>query len=125
MPHPHVRGVPAIVALPAEIDLANRDEVHDRLCAAFICGATIVVADLTATTFCDCASLRCLLTVQQRAAARGGQLLLAMPPGSPVRRLMNLLELDHRLPVYSSPGEAADAQAVTADADQTAAERSS
>jgi anti-anti-sigma factor len=104
MPHPHVRRAPVIVALPAEIDLTNREEVLDRLCAAFASGAT-VVADLTATTFCDCASVRCLLTVQHRAAARGGQLMLVIPPGSPVWRVMNLLGLDHQVPVYASRGE--------------------
>jgi hypothetical protein len=29
-----------------------------------------LAADLTATSFCDCGSLRCLLAVQHRAAAR-------------------------------------------------------
>ena len=103
---PHVRRAPVIVALPAEIDLTNREEVFDRLCAAFVSGATVVIADLTATRFCDCASLRCLLTVQHGAAARSGQLLLVIPPGGPVWRVMDLLGLDHQVPVYASPSEA-------------------
>ncbi len=106
MPHPHVRHAPVVVALPAEIDLTNREEVFGRVCAAFASGATVVIADLTATTFCDCASLRCLLTVQHGAAANGGQLMLVIPSGSPVWRVMNLLGLDHQVPVYASPGEA-------------------
>lgn len=59
-----------VIRLAAEIDLTNRDQVYDQLCAAFAGGAAVVVADLTATSFCDCGSLRCLLAVQHRAAAR-------------------------------------------------------
>lgn len=36
-----------VVPLDAEIDLTNRDDVYDRLYAAFVSGAVIVVADFT------------------------------------------------------------------------------
>ena len=65
-----------------------------------------MIADLTATWFCDCSSLRRLLAVQQRAASRGGQLRLVIPPGSPVRRVAGLTGLDGPLHIYPSVREA-------------------
>lgn len=102
------RAGPAIVVpLAGEIDLTNRQQAYDRLYAAFVSGAPIVIADLTGMTFCDCGSMRRLLAVQQRAAARGGQLRLVIPPASPVRRVADLTGLDHRLRIYSTVCEAA------------------
>lgn len=101
------RANPAVVVpLAAEIDLTNNEQVYDQLCAAFVCGVAVVIADLTATRFCDCASLRRLLAVQHRAAVRDGQLRLVIPVGSPVRRLAGLTGLDGRLHIYSSRREA-------------------
>jgi hypothetical protein len=45
-------------------------------------GAAVVIADFTVTSFCDCASLRRLLTVQQGAAAQGIKLRLLILLGS-------------------------------------------
>jgi anti-anti-sigma factor len=101
------RANPAVVVpLAAEIDLTNNEQAYDRLCAAFVAGAAVVIADFTATSFCDCSSLRRLLAVQQRAAAGGGQLRLVIPSGSPVRRLADLMEMNGRLHIYPSAREA-------------------
>jgi anti-anti-sigma regulatory factor len=98
---------PVVVALPAEIDLINREQAYDRLYAAFISGTAVVIADFTNTTFCDCGSLRRLLTVQHRVAGHGVQLRLAIPCGSPVRRVADLLGLSSQLLIYPGTGEAA------------------
>ena len=95
-----------VVPLAGEIDLVNCEQVYGRLDAAFVSGPAVVIADFTATSFCDCASLRRLLTVQQRAAARGAQLRLVIPPGSQVRRVAELLGLDGRLRIYPGMREA-------------------
>jgi anti-anti-sigma factor len=99
-------GPPVVVPLAAEIDLTNCELACGRLCAAFAVGAAVVIADLTTTWFCDCASLRRLLAVQRQAASCGAQLRLVIPPGSPVRRLAILTGLDEPLRIYSSVREA-------------------
>ena len=98
---------PAIVVpLAGEIDLVNCEQVCDRLDAALVSGPAVVIADLTATSFCDCSSLRRLLAVQQRAAAQGVQLRLVIPADSPVRRLACLMDLDGLLRIYPGLREA-------------------
>lgn len=99
-------GPAIVVQLPAEIDLTNCEQAYDRLYATLVSGAAVVIADFTGTRFCDCGSLRRLLTMQQRAAARGGQLRLVIPSGSLVRRVADLTGLDCRLHIYSSTREA-------------------
>ncbi len=60
MSKPLADDTPVIVALPAEIDLSNADQVYDQLYAALVSGAPVVIADFTGTRFCDCAFLnRC------------------------------------------------------------------
>ena len=61
--------MPVTVTLPTEIDFTNAEEVCDRICAAFQPGIAVVVADLTATTFCDSAGVRHLLLPDERARA--------------------------------------------------------
>jgi len=68
--------------MAAKIDLTSCEQAYDRFYASFVSGAAVVAADFTATLFCDCAALRRLLTVQQRAAARGAQLRADGPAGS-------------------------------------------
>ncbi len=99
-------GQAVVVPLAAEIDLTSYEQVYDRLYTALVSGAAVVVADFTPTWFCDCASLRRLLAVQQQAAAQGRQLRLVIPPGSPVRRLADLIGLDGQPHIYASSSEA-------------------
>lgn len=99
-------GTPVIVALPTEIDMVNAERVYDQLYAALISGAPVIIADFTATIFCDSAGLHRLVMIHQRAAAHDAQLWLVVPPGGSVRHVIELLGLDQRLPVYSSVAEA-------------------
>jgi len=101
-----VRRMPAIVVLPGEIDVSNAQRVFDQLSSVFAAGATVVVADLTATVFCDSTGLRTLLKVQRQAAATGAQLRLAISPGGPVQRVVDLMAFDSLLPVYTSRAQA-------------------
>jgi anti-anti-sigma factor len=104
---------PVVVTLPGEIDLINQDRAYDQLCAAVTSGADIVIADFTATTFCDCSSMRRLLAIETRAAARGAQIRVVILPGGSVCRVMQLMELDRRLGVFPSTVAAARASRKT------------
>jgi anti-sigma B factor antagonist len=95
-------STPVIVALPAEIDLSNAEQVYDQLSAALTSGAATVIADFTGTRFCDCACLNRVLRVHNQAAGHNAQLRLVIPPGAPLREVVELLGLDQQLPVYPS-----------------------
>jgi anti-sigma B factor antagonist len=101
-----IRRAPAIVRLPAEIDISNVQHVLALLHAVYAAGATVVVADLTATVFCDTTGLHALMKVQRQASADGAQLRLAVSPGGPVHRVLEMMGVDRLMPVYTSRDDA-------------------
>jgi anti-sigma B factor antagonist len=96
---------PVVVTLPAEIDIANADAVGEQLAAALAPGVTVVIADMTATTFCDSRGVRMLVLAQRQAVANGAELRLLLP-NPRVMRVWRILGLEMVLPVYQSLEEA-------------------
>ncbi len=103
-------GTAVIVALPAGIDYATAEQAYDHLYAAFAAGAKVVIADFTATAFCDSSALRRLLAVQRRAAARDAQLRLVIPSGGVMLRVLQITGQDRLLQIYPTVCHAALAQ---------------
>lgn len=94
-------GRVAVVTLPAEIDLSNADLVRQDLLSVVAQGATRVIADMTATTFCDSAGITALIRVAQQATAHGSGLLLATSTPA-VTRVLTLTGVDKLIEVYPS-----------------------
>jgi len=92
---------PTVVTLPDEIDLVNGGAIGEQLAGAFARGAKVVIADMTATTFCDTLGARMLLHAQQRAVDNDAELRLLLPDsGAPgVWRVLGLRTV---LPIYRS-----------------------
>jgi anti-anti-sigma factor len=90
---------PAVIALPAEIDMANAHRVGVEFETAFASGAAVVVADMTATTFCDSMGIRALMLAHQRAAANGGELRVVVPSAAIVR-VLAITGVDKVLRIY-------------------------
>jgi len=96
---------PVVVALPAEIDIANSGTVASQLRAAIAPGARVVVADLSMTTFCDSSGVRVLVLARNWATADGVQLQLVAPAG-PTLMVLELTGLGRLVPVYPTLREA-------------------
>jgi len=73
-----VAGIP-VITMPAEIDIKNADDLRVTLLSAAALGYATVVADLSATDFCDSAAMRELECGQNRAVAEGGEVRLVAP----------------------------------------------
>lgn len=89
---------PAVIAFPAEVDVCNTRRLGHELGAALASAAT-VIADMTATTFCDCSGVRVLLLAHDQAAADGIELLLVVP-STRVLRLLALTGTGRQLSIY-------------------------
>jgi anti-sigma B factor antagonist len=92
---------PAVVRMPAEIDVTNSDQVYEELVAAFTPGVATVVADLTETLFCDSSGVHAIMHAYESSAARDIQLRLAVSPETSVHRVLQLIGVGHLLPVYA------------------------
>jgi anti-sigma B factor antagonist len=98
--------LPAVViALPAEVDMANAGRVGQQLGSAFTSGVRTVIADMTATTFCDSSGISMLVRAHQQAAANKAQLRLVVP-STTVLRALTLVGMDDLLPIYPSLSQA-------------------
>lgn len=96
---------PLIVPMPAEIDIANADDVWARLRAACAVGGAMVIADLGSTVFCDCAGVRRLLLAHDVAVAADAELRLVLHTAA-VLRVLKVLGDDRVLWIYPSLGAA-------------------
>ena len=107
-PHP---PQPVVIALPAEIDMATAGRAGQQLGPAFAPSVTKVIADMTATTFCDSSGISMLVRAHKQAAANSTQLRLVMP-STAVRHTLALVQADCLLPIYPSLHQALAAEPV-------------
>ena len=101
---------PVVIKVPAEIDMANADEVGWRLMSAVTWGG-IVIADMTATRFCDSLGAKALLAAHSQASHLDCQLRFALLPGGQVTRVLHLLGADQVIAIYHTVAEAMSASA--------------
>ena len=94
-------GQTAVMALPAEIDITNADQVREDLLSVLNQGAALLVADLSKTTFCDSAAISALARSFRRAEATHSQMRLAVSTLA-VRRILALTGVDRLLDIYQS-----------------------
>jgi anti-anti-sigma regulatory factor len=83
---------PTVIVLPSEIDLTNAGQAYQPVLAALRSGAAVIVADFSATVFCDVAGFRALAALAGEAADRRAELWLVIPPGTALARLLDLLD---------------------------------
>jgi anti-sigma B factor antagonist len=88
----------AVVTLPGSIDVSSARRIGGELGSVLASGVTTVIADMTATTFCDSAGARILVAACEQAPANNIEMLLVMP-STFVLRALTLMGLDG-VPVY-------------------------
>jgi anti-sigma B factor antagonist len=94
-------GQVAVVTLAGEIDISNADQVREDLLSILNRGATLLVVDMSATTFCDSAGLNALVRAFKRATASGAGMRLVVSAPS-VLRVLAITGVDHLIDTYPS-----------------------
>jgi anti-sigma B factor antagonist len=98
-------GPLTVVTFPAEIDMATAGAVGRQVAAALAPGVHTVIADMTASTFCDSAGITMLIRARKQATAHGAELRLLLPCPN-VLRVLQIQGVDAVLPIYHSLEEA-------------------
>ena len=91
----------AIVTMPPQLDATNAGQAGDDLAGALVPGVVAVVADLTATTFCDSSAAAMLVRAHLRATGHHAELRLVTCSRA-VLRALAIAIVDYSLPVYPS-----------------------
>jgi anti-sigma B factor antagonist len=91
----------AVVAAPAEIDITNAGQLRAALLDATET-RHVVVADMTATHYCDSSGIHALVAVHRSARAKGSELRLVVAPGGVVQRVIALTAIDTVISCFSS-----------------------
>jgi anti-anti-sigma factor len=91
-----------VVRLHGEVDMANVDDIGDRLRAAADPSGTADL-DLTAVTFFDSSALRMLHKLSDEFDHAGGRLTVVVAPTGIVGRLIALTHMDAYLHLREKP----------------------
>jgi anti-sigma B factor antagonist len=94
-------GRVAVVKLPAEVDVSSADQIRRDLTAVVAQDASLVIADMSGTTFCDSAGVTALVRAVQKANARGAGLRVAASALA-VTRVLAITGVDQLIEVYPS-----------------------
>lgn len=82
-----------VALLPEEVDLANARGITAMVSAAVPNDAVGVVLDLSRTTYLDSSGVHLVFDLAERLTARQQRLVLAVPEGSNVRRVLDLVDV--------------------------------
>jgi anti-sigma B factor antagonist len=91
----------AIVAVVGDADLHSGPELRDRLTGLMDDGVTLLVLDLSETTFVDSMTLGVLLGSVKRLRATGGRLDVVVPRPD-IRRIFEITMLDRVFDLHTT-----------------------
>lgn len=98
-------GPVPVARLSGEIDLANARRVRDDL-SAIASGAEGLIIDLSGVPYLDSAGVRLLFQLARDLGQRERPLLVTLPVGSPLRRILKLTSF-HEVAAICDDTEAA------------------
>ncbi len=92
--------------ISGEVDMSNATYVREQLLTSMPNDALALVLDLTACRYLDSAAIEVLFELSRRLRRRRQELRIVVPPGSPLRRVIELTEVHTAAPVHESLEEA-------------------
>ena len=95
----------AVATLPAEIDISNADQIRADLLWLLGRGASPLVVDMSATTFCGCAGVTAIVVARKRACELHAELRVVISEPA-VRRVFMLTCAELAGIIYASLDDA-------------------
>lgn len=89
--------------LEGELDISNTDLVADLLLMVPP-GPAVVIVDLNAISFLDSTAVMALAALIGDLAKRRQELRIVAPVGHPIHRILAILQLGNKLPIWTSTG---------------------
>jgi anti-anti-sigma factor len=96
------RGAAVVARLSGEVDMTNSQYVAHELAGSVPNDAATLVVDLSDTRYLDSAAIELLFDLARRLRRRRQALRLVLPPSSPLKRVLELTEIDAVAPVHET-----------------------
>jgi anti-anti-sigma factor len=100
------RGGAIVARLGGEVDMTNSGYVREELVRAIPKDALGLVLDLGSCRYLDSAAIEVVFDVARRLGRRRQALVVSLPPGSPLRRVLELTDVGAVAPLHDSLDEA-------------------
>jgi anti-anti-sigma factor len=100
------RGGAVVALLAGEIDMTNSTYVRDELLEATPNDVLALVLDVSGCRYLDSAAIEVIFDLARRLGRRRQRLHVALPPESPLRRVLLLTDVPAVAPVHDSLEEA-------------------
>jgi anti-sigma B factor antagonist len=94
-------GQVAVITLPEEIDVTNADMVREELLSVMNQGATLLIADMSKTNFCDSAGVSALVRTFRRASS-GAETMRIVVSTPAVQRVLSITGVDRLVDIFPS-----------------------
>ena len=98
-----------VALLTGEVDMSNAATVRLQIAGSVTPDDDAVIVDLSELSFIDSAGLHSLIELGTVLDERRQHLLLCLPPGSTIRRAIEIIGLPQAVSVYSDRSEAMEA----------------
>jgi anti-anti-sigma factor len=95
-----------VAALMGEVDMSNAASVRLQIAGSVTPDDDALVVDLSDLSFIDSAGLHTLIELGTVLDERRQHLLLCLPPGSTIRRAIEIIGLPRAISIHSDRGEA-------------------
>lgn len=92
----------AVARIGGELDMTNCGYVRDELMRSIPGGADGLIVDLSETAYLDSAAIELLFELARRLGRHRQELRIAMPDGSPLRRVLELTDVRAVAPIHVS-----------------------
>ncbi len=96
----------SIAAIEGEIDASNVHEMGERLRALLSNRSTLLVVDLSDTTYLDSAGINMLFELSGELTNRQQRLRLVVPASTPVLRMLTIAGLSGVVPTHETRASA-------------------
>ena len=93
-----IKGI-QVVRICGEVDLTNAVEVREAISRLASHDVTVILVDLSETTYLDSSGIAMLFRLAERLNERRQQLRILVPPNSPLRAALDLTNLPQTIPV--------------------------
>ena len=100
------RGEVVIASVSGELDLAGAPSMGDAIGSAVPTAARALVVDFTGLEFIDSSGIAMLFNLARRLGSRRQELHVVAVGGTPVARVLEIVEFDRAAPVHETRGAA-------------------